>query len=233
MANFTCAEWAARAKSTTFARTAGGIICTTSPARDGLTPIERTDGATTFDSPFSADLLAVWDWESLFLPASGQGGRNLMAFQGILCAFPLFCGQDCPSCRLKLCPCAVLTARGHFAHKFLCTGAGEASPLLASARFELNRRPWRRSERRKARARPPCADAGGRNIPHRRTQPTRRRGRRAPKGAEGAHGAASGARTPTAGGQPPRQRRRQGARPARNRLWPTAKGRGRLCPCPR
>lgn len=77
-----------------------------------------------------------------------------MAFQGILCAFPLFCGQDCPSCRLKLCPCAVLTARGLFAHKFLCTGAGEASPLLASARFGLNRRPWRRSERRKARARP-------------------------------------------------------------------------------
>lgn len=59
-----------------------------SPARDDLTPIGRTDSATTFDSPFSAVLLAVWGWESLFLPASGQGGRFLMAFQGILCFIP-------------------------------------------------------------------------------------------------------------------------------------------------
>lgn len=86
------------------------------PAAAERTHTAPIDGATTFDSPFSAVLLAVWDWESLFLPASGQGGRNLMAFQGILCALPLFCGQDCPSCRLKLCPCAVLTARGLFVH---------------------------------------------------------------------------------------------------------------------
>ena len=189
------------------------------PAAAERTHTAPIDGATTFDSPFSADLLAVWDWESLFLPASGQGGRILMAFQGILCALPLFCGQDCPSCRLKLCPCAVSTARGLFVHKFLCTGAGETSPLGFSARFGLNRRQRRRSERRKARARPPCADAGGCSIPHHRARPTRRRGRRAPKGAEGAHGAASGARTPTAGGRPPThggRERSQGAGHARN-----------------
>ena len=88
MANFTCAGWAARAKLTTFARTAGGIICTTSPARDDLTPTGRTDGATTFDSPFPANLLAVWGLGIPLLPASGQGGRFLMAFQGILCFIP-------------------------------------------------------------------------------------------------------------------------------------------------
>ena len=54
---------------------------------------------------------------------------------------------------------------------------------------------WRRSERRKARARPPCAHAGGLHPLHRSRLTTRRRGRRAPQGANGAHGAASGART--------------------------------------
>ena len=98
------------------------------PAAAERTHTAPIDGATTFDSPFSADLLAVWDWESLFLPASGQGGRILMAFQGILCALPLFCGQDCPSCRLKLCPCAVSTARGLFAHKFFPARAGNHRP---------------------------------------------------------------------------------------------------------
>ena len=53
----------------------------------------------------------------------------------------------------------------------------------------------RRSERRKARARPPCAHAGGLNPLHHSRLTTRRRGRRAPQGADGAHGAASGART--------------------------------------
>lgn len=178
--------------------------------------------------------LAVWDWESLFLPASGQGGRNLMAFQGILCAFPLFCGQDCPSCRLKLCPCAVLTARGLFAHKFLCTGAGETSPPW------LFRAVWAES--------PPSGGdlSAGRRVPvpHARTledaaflttapgQPDDGGNRRA-KAREGAHGAASGARTPTAGGRPPRQRGRKGARPARNRLRPTGAGHESAAPCPR
>lgn len=73
-------------------------------------------------------------WESLFLPASGQGGRFLMAFQGILCALPLFCGQDCPSCRLKLCPCAVSTARGLFVHKILCTSAFADQPIPGASR---------------------------------------------------------------------------------------------------
>lgn len=104
------------------------------PAAAERTHTSPIDGATTFDSPFSADLLAVWDWESLFLPASGQGGRNLMAFQGILCALPLFCGQDCPSCRLKLCPCAVSTARGLFVHKILCTSAFADQPIPGASR---------------------------------------------------------------------------------------------------
>ena len=61
--------------------------------------------------------------------------------------------------------------------------------------FGLNRRPRRRSERRKARARPPMLTLEGCNPFHRRSLTTRRRGRRAPQGADGAHGAASGART--------------------------------------
>ena len=51
-------------------------------------------------------------------------------------------------------PLPVFSGRGFFVHKILCAGAGETSPLGFSARFGLNRRPWRRSERRKARARP-------------------------------------------------------------------------------
>ena len=81
------------------------------PAAAERTHTAPIDGATTFDSPFSADLLAVWDWESLFLPASGQGGRNL-----------------------KLCPCAVLTARGLFAHKFLCTSVFADQPIPGASR---------------------------------------------------------------------------------------------------
>lgn len=74
MANFTCVEWAARARLTTFARTAGGIICTTSPARDGLTPTGRTDSATTFDSPFPANLLAVWGLGNPLCPPLVRAG---------------------------------------------------------------------------------------------------------------------------------------------------------------
>lgn len=57
-----------------------------------------------------------------------------MAFQGILCALPLFCGQDCPSCRLKLCPCAVSTARGLFVHKILCTSVFADQPIPGASR---------------------------------------------------------------------------------------------------
>ena len=51
--------------------------------------------------------------------------------------------------------------------------------------FGLNRRQRRRSERRKARARPPCADAGGCSILHHRARPTRRRGQPPREGAGG------------------------------------------------
>lgn len=53
----------------------------------------------------------------------------------------------------------------------------------------------RRSERRKARARPPMLTLEDWEPLQRPNLTTRRRGRRAPKGANGAHGAASGART--------------------------------------
>ena len=61
MANSTCAAWGARARSTTFARIAGGTTCTTSLRAAKVTHTALTDGATTFDSPFSAVLLAVWE----------------------------------------------------------------------------------------------------------------------------------------------------------------------------
>ena len=54
MANSTCAGWGARARSTTFARIAGGTTCTTSLRAAKVTHTAPTDGATTFDSPFSA-----------------------------------------------------------------------------------------------------------------------------------------------------------------------------------
>lgn len=61
MANSTCAAWGARARSTTFARIAGGTTCTTSLRAAKVTHTAPTDGAMTFDSPFSAVLLAVWE----------------------------------------------------------------------------------------------------------------------------------------------------------------------------
>ena len=169
------------------------------------------------------------DWESLF--ARLWSGRA--QFDGISGDFvlhsPLFCGRE----PFPAVPCQYFLA-GDFLYTNFCVQARVKPPPLGfSARFGLNRRQRRRSERQR---RVP--------VPHARTledaasltaepgQPDDGGDRRA-KAREGAHGAASGARTPTAGGRPPRQRRRQGARPARNRLWPTAKGRGRLCPCPR
>lgn len=61
MANSTCAGWGARARSTTFARIAGGTTCTTSLRAAKVTHTAPTDGAMIFDSPFSAVLLAVWE----------------------------------------------------------------------------------------------------------------------------------------------------------------------------
>ena len=146
----------------------------------------------------------LWSGRALFDGISGDF---------VLC--PCFAGGS----RSPPSPASIFLAGDFLYTKFCVQTRVKPPPLGFSARFGLNRRQRRRSERRKARARPPCADAGGRNIPHRRTRPTRRRGRRAPKGAEGAHGAASGARTPTAGGRPPThggRERSQGAGHARN-----------------
>lgn len=89
------------------------------------------------------------DWESLF--ARLWSGRA--QFDGISGDFvlhsPLFCGRE----PFPAVPCQYFSGRGFFVHKFLCAGAGETSPLGFSARFGLNRRQRRRSERRKARAR--------------------------------------------------------------------------------
>ena len=155
------------------------------------------------------------------MPASGQGGRILMAFQGILCIIPpCFAGGS----RSPPSPASIFLAGDFLYTKFCVQTRVKPPPLGFSARFGLNRRQRRRSERRKARARPPCADAGGRNIPHRRTRPTRRRGRPPRRRArEGAHGAASGARTAgrpggqTAHARRPRTQPRRGPRPQLSR----------------
>lgn len=141
MENFICAAWGALVNSTTYAPTVGGTTCTTSLRAAKVTHTAPTDGATTFDSPFSAVLLAVWELGISLSP-------RFWSERGLFCVL---------------------------------------SGLIAAVR--------RRSERRKARARPPCAHAGGLNPLHHSRLTTRRRGRRAPKGADGAHGAASGART--------------------------------------
>lgn len=73
MANSTCAGWGARARSTTFARIAGGTTCTTSLRAAKATHTAPIGGATTFDSPFSAVLLAVWG-NLPIPPAFGQSG---------------------------------------------------------------------------------------------------------------------------------------------------------------
>ena len=78
-------------------------------------------------------------------------------------------------------------------------GAGKTTPCGLCAGIRPNRRQRRRSERRKARARPHALTLEDRTPHHCRNLPARRRGRRAPQGADGAHGAASGART--AGGR--------------------------------
>mgnify|MGYP004484726359 CR=1 FL=1 len=135
MANFTCAEWAARAKLTTFARTAGGIICTTSPALDALTLTAATDSATTFDSPFSADLLAVWGLVCPLLPRFGLGRGFLMAFQGILCFVPpCFAGGS----RSPPSPASIFLA-GDFLYTKFCVQARVKPPpfrLIRAVRAE-------------------------------------------------------------------------------------------------
>ena len=67
------------------------------PAAAERTHTAPIDGVMTFDSPFPANLLAVGTGNPS-LPASGQGGRNLMAFQGILCFIPpcFACGSRSP-----------------------------------------------------------------------------------------------------------------------------------------
>ena len=146
------------------------------------------------------------------------GGRVFFRhFRGFYRASPLFCGGNRSARQLKLCPCAVFAVQGHF-----CAASG----LIAAD--------GRRSERRKARARPPCAHAGGLPPPsalepdHQTTGATaaRRRGR--------AHTARQAERArQRREGDRQRQRGCKGARPARNRLRPTGAGHESAPPCPR
>lgn len=80
MANSTCAGWGVRARSTTFARIAGGTTCTTSLRAAKATHTAPTDGATTFDSPFLARSGCFGSWESPYPPAIGQSGGFFRAF---------------------------------------------------------------------------------------------------------------------------------------------------------
>lgn len=73
MANSTCAAWGAPVNSTTYAPTVGGTTCTTSLRAAKVTHTAPTDGAMTFDSPFSAVLLAVWGNLPIARPWSGAG----------------------------------------------------------------------------------------------------------------------------------------------------------------
>lgn len=63
-----------------FAPTVGGGISTMPPAAAERTHTAPIDGATTFDSPFSAVLLAVWELGISLSPAFGQSGGFFRAF---------------------------------------------------------------------------------------------------------------------------------------------------------
>lgn len=156
------------------------------------------------------------DWESLF--ARLWSGRA--QFDGISGDFVLH--SPCFACgsRSPPSPASIFLAGDFLYTKFCVQTRVKPPPLGFSARFGLNRRQRRRSERRKARARPPCVrtleDAAF--LTTAPGQPDDGGDRRA-KAREGAHGAASGARTPTAGGRPPThggRERSQGAGHARN-----------------
>lgn len=99
MANFTCAGWGARARSTTFARIAGGTTCTTSLRAAKVTHTAPTDGATTFDSPFSAVLLAVWELGISLSPRFWSKRGLFCVLSGLIAAHggDLSAGGACPS----------------------------------------------------------------------------------------------------------------------------------------
>ena len=87
MANSTCAAWGARARSTTFARIAGGTTCTTSLRAAKVTHTAPTDGATTFDSPFSAVLLAVWEFGISLSPRFWSERGLFCMVSGLIAAY--------------------------------------------------------------------------------------------------------------------------------------------------
>ena len=99
MANSTCAGWGARARSTTFARIAGGTTCTTSLRAAKVTHTAPTDGATTFDSPFSAVLLAVWELGISLSPRFWSERGLFCMVSGLIAAHggDLSAGGACPS----------------------------------------------------------------------------------------------------------------------------------------
>ena len=118
-----CAGWGAQASWTVFVPTAGGTISPSWPQAVDQTHIAPTDGATTFDSPFSAIDGRLGLGISL-LPACGQGRALLMAFQGL--PYPVLqTGFALPS--------SPVIDGG-----FFC--AGETTPCGLCAGFRPNRR---------------------------------------------------------------------------------------------
>ena len=104
------------------------------PAAAERTHTAPIDGATTFDSPFSAVLLAAVSLSrgqrrrGRPLPLRQKPRRPLEAhIQPFLVPLPGFSG------------------RGIFVHKTLCTSAGETTPLRRCAGYGFNRRRGRRS----------------------------------------------------------------------------------------
>lgn len=174
MANSTCAGWGARARSTTFARIAGGTTCTTSLRAAKVTHTAPTDGATTFDSPFSAVLLAVWElgislsprfWSErgLFCVVSAKSppmGGDLSA-EGA-CSSPMLTLEDCrPLHHSRL----TTRRRGRRAPKGADGAHGAASGARTARGREADRRDSGDARARAPRATDRAAGAGHESAP--------------------------------------------------------------------
>ena len=131
------------------------------PAAAERTHTAPIDGAMTFDSPFPAIDGRLGLGISL-LPACGQGRALLMAFQG--CAFPCFASETgfaLPS------PLPGFPA-GVFCKKSACTAGARVKlpPTAYAPGMELiAARQGGDLSAQRARARPPCAHAGGLRPP--------------------------------------------------------------------
>lgn len=114
-----------------------------------------------------------------------------MAFQG--CAFPCFANKT--GFALPSLPCWFFQQGFFCTQIFVCKRGYNYLPTAYAPGFGQIAADGRRSERRRRVPVPHALTLEDRDPLQRSNLTTRRRGRRAPQGAEGAHGAASGART--------------------------------------